>query len=179
MAMTTETLMWLFPSVFMLHEFEEIIGFRPWWDQNRNALLKRYPRVGQRLRLQYDPLSTSSFALVVAEEFVLVSVLTLLCVLFGWTSFFAGLVIAYLIHLGVHTGQFLLWRRYVPIIATSLLTAPYGICVLYVLSQRREITVSQVVIAALIATPFFFLNLIGILRLVRRFELWLHRPPLV
>jgi Protein of unknown function with HXXEE motif len=124
MAMTTETLMWLFPSVFMLHEFEEIIGFRPWWDQNRNALLKRYPRVGQRLRLQYDPLSTSSFALVVAEEFVLVSALTLLCVLFGWTSFFAGLVIAYLIHLGVHTGQFLLWRRYVPMIATSLLTAP-------------------------------------------------------
>jgi hypothetical protein len=174
--MTTATLMWLFPSVFMVHEFEEIIGFRPWWERNRAALLKRYPHTGQRFRVLYDPLSTSSFAFAVAEEFVLVSVLTFLSVLFGWTSFFAGLVIAYLIHLGVHIGQFLVWRRYVPMIATSLLTAPYGLYVLYELSQRQEITAPQTILAALIVTPIVFLNLVGVLRLARRFEQWLRRP---
>jgi hypothetical protein len=174
--MTTETLMWLLPSVFMLHEFEEIIGFRPWWERNRAELVRRFPRTGQRLSRQYDPLSTSSFALAVAEEFVLVSVLTFLSVRFGWTSFFAALVIAYLIHLGVHIGQWLLWRRYVPVIATSLLTAPYGLYVLYVLSERGEISAEQTVLAALIVTPIVFLNLVAVLRLVQRFEQWVRRP---
>jgi hypothetical protein len=177
--MTTATLMWLFPSVFILHEFEEMIGFRPWWEQNRAELRSRFPRTGQRLCRLYDPLSSSSFALAVAEEFVLVSLVTLLCVLFGWISFFAGLVIAYLIHLGVHIGQWLLWGRYVPIIATSLLTAPYGLYVLYILSQRGEITAGQTVLAALIVTPLVFLNLVGVLRLVQRFEQWLRRPAAV
>jgi hypothetical protein len=136
--MTTETLLWLFPSVFMLHEFEEIIGFRPWWERNRAELLNRFPRTGQRLRRLYDPLSTSAFAFAVAEEFVLVSVLTFLSVRFGWTALFAGLVIAYLIHLGVHIGQWLVWRRYAPMIVTSLLTAPYALYVLYALNQRSD-----------------------------------------
>jgi hypothetical protein len=172
--MTTETLMWAFPSVFMLHEFEEVIGFRPWLERNRAALLKRYPRGGQRLLQHYDALSTSSFALAAVSEFVLLSVLTFLCAIMGWTSFFAGIVIGYLVHLLVHLGQFLLWRRYVPMIATTLLTAPYGIYVLYELSYRQQITLAQTLLSAVIATVIIFLNLIGVLRLVGRFERWLR-----
>jgi Protein of unknown function with HXXEE motif len=177
--MTTETLLWLFPSVFMLHEFEEIIGFRPWWERNRAELLNRFPRTGQRLRRLYDPLSTSAFAFAVAEEFVLVSVLTFLSVRFGWTALFAGLVIAYLIHLGVHIGQWLVWRRYAPMIVTSLLTAPYALYVLYALNQRGAINAGETVLTALIVTPVVFLNLVVMLRLAQRFERWVRRPAAV
>ena len=38
-----ETLMWLLPIVFMLHDFEEIIMFKPWMNANCAALEKRLP----------------------------------------------------------------------------------------------------------------------------------------
>ena len=32
------------PLVFMLHDFEELIGAEPWLRANRAALLQRFPR---------------------------------------------------------------------------------------------------------------------------------------
>lgn len=35
----------LFPVVFMIHEYEEIIMFRHWIDRNRKEMRKRFPKV--------------------------------------------------------------------------------------------------------------------------------------
>ena len=36
-----ESVFWLFPIVFMIHEMEEIIGFRLWFEKNFD-LVKKY-----------------------------------------------------------------------------------------------------------------------------------------
>ena len=35
-----QNIFWLFPIIFMLHEIEEIIGFRIWLDKNINIVRK-------------------------------------------------------------------------------------------------------------------------------------------
>ena len=42
------------PLVFMLHDFEELIGFQPWLRANRAALLQRFPRLAPRLVAQLE-----------------------------------------------------------------------------------------------------------------------------
>jgi hypothetical protein len=44
-----ETLMWSLPIVFMFHDFEKIIMFKPWINENRVSLTKHFPKLGARL----------------------------------------------------------------------------------------------------------------------------------
>ena len=39
-----ETLMWSLPIVFMFHDFEKIIMFKPWINENRASLTKLFPK---------------------------------------------------------------------------------------------------------------------------------------
>jgi hypothetical protein len=47
-----ETLMWLLPIVFMFHDFEEIIMFKPWMNANYAALEKRLPAPAPRQHVE-------------------------------------------------------------------------------------------------------------------------------
>ncbi|WP_082022775.1 HXXEE domain-containing protein [Bacillus vallismortis] len=40
-----ESLMWVFPIIFMFHEFEEIVFFVPWIKKNKKYLLNKYSGV--------------------------------------------------------------------------------------------------------------------------------------
>ena len=71
--MKPETLIWLFPIVFMIHEFEEIIFMRWWIAKNKVHVLNKYPKLGKQVLGQFDAFSTESFSLIVAEEFLIVS----------------------------------------------------------------------------------------------------------
>lgn len=172
--MLTETILWLFPCAFMAHEFEEIIGFQPWLERNRSALLKRFPRGGRRILARYDGLSTSAFTLAVAEEFALLVALMLLTARPGWYDIFAAIVVGYLIHVLGHVGQFLLWRRYIPCIVTAVLTAPYGVYLLVTLGEHGLLHLWPSAIASLILTPLLFANIAFALWLAARFEAWLR-----
>ena len=59
---------WLFPLLFIFHDLEEIIGFMPWIERNEKLLAKKAAFI---LNTHKD-LSTEGFALAVAEEFVVV-----------------------------------------------------------------------------------------------------------
>ncbi len=123
--MKTETIMWLFPIIFMIHDFEEVIMFKPWVTKNAGFMKKRFPRLAARMLPHMEGLSTSSFALAVAGMFLIVSAVTLISVELDLYSLWAGAVIGYFIHLVIHVTQFLVVRRYVPVVVTSLVTAPY------------------------------------------------------
>ena len=38
--MQVEVNLWLFPIIFMLHEMEEIVGFRVWFEKNLDLIEK-------------------------------------------------------------------------------------------------------------------------------------------
>lgn len=42
------TPIWLFPIAFMLHDFEEIIWFEPWFQENYSKIKYRIPRPFQK-----------------------------------------------------------------------------------------------------------------------------------
>ena len=104
--MKIETIVWLLPVVFMIHDFEEIIMIPLWLEKNREEVLSRFPKLGNRILAQFGKLSGTGFIVAVLEEFVFISLLTLL-------------------HLFLHVGQFLVFRKYIPAIVTSVLSMIY------------------------------------------------------
>lgn len=120
-----------FPVVFMFHEFEELIGLTPWLSRNKNALTNRFPSLRKPLQ-KLSTLSAPAFAVAVFEEFMVVGVVTLWAVFTGGHYAWVAMFLAFSFHLLVHIAQWLVVRRYIPMIVTSVLCLPY--CV-YVLMQ--------------------------------------------
>lgn len=92
---------WLFPVIFMLHEMEEIIGFKFWLMQNGNMLKEKYPKIAK----EYEGHSTEGFALAVAEEYIICLLICVLSIITGRYGLWFGGFIAYAIHLIVHIIQ--------------------------------------------------------------------------
>lgn len=67
-------IIWLFPLLFIFHDLEEIIGFMPWIEQNEKLLEKKAAFILNT----HKSLSTEGFTLAVVEEFVVVSLISLL-----------------------------------------------------------------------------------------------------
>jgi hypothetical protein len=172
--MKTESVMWLLVVVFMIHDFEEIIMIQPWLARNAANLNKRFPKMAGKLLSQYQKLSTSSFALAVAEEFVLLSFLTYLTVERELYSVWAGILLGYFIHLLSHIGQYIVYRRYVPAIFTSLLTGIYCIWAILYLNALHPLVWNAVFLWTLITLLVLVVNLIFIHWLARRFEQYLR-----
>ena len=120
--MTIETLIWLFPIMFMIHELEEIIFMKPWIKKNAATIQKRFPFIGRRFRKATKDFSTRKFALIVAEEFIIISAVTVVSMQWGFINMFTGMLIAYSLHLFIHIVQFIIYRRYIPTIVTSLIS---------------------------------------------------------
>src|SRR5512144_2008205 len=118
--MDTKLLIALLPVVFMLHDFEEIIMFRPWLDKNRALIAQRYPRIDRVLAGHHDKLTTSAFAVAVLHQFVLLSVITFLSLGVDSYRWWFAAFMAFTLHLLVHIGQWIVFRAYVPFIVTSI-----------------------------------------------------------
>mgnify|MGYP000963931264 CR=1 FL=1 len=129
--MSTTTLIWLFPIAFMLHDFEELIGFEPWLKHHgadvRAKLEKILPAV---LLPRIDAVlgkSTAQFAVPIALIFLLTAVASFVAVEFQSYGFFLAASAAFTLHGLMHIGQAITMRRYVPALATSMLIVlPYG-----------------------------------------------------
>lgn len=129
--MTVESVMWLLPVFFMIHDFEEIIMFKPWIENNSSELRRRFPRFTARSLPIMERLSTSSFALVVLAIFVPISVLTYITVEMRLYSAWTGLMLVFFSHLILHIIQFGAYRKYVPVIITSFICCLYCAFALY------------------------------------------------
>ena len=134
--MKVETLLWLLPIVFMIHDFEEIIMIPSWMERNRAVILARFPKLGKRLLSQFGSLSGPGFSVAVLEEFILISLLTLLAVENNCYNLWTGLMLVFFLHLFMHVGQFLVFRKYIPAIVTSLLSIIYCIYALRFMSSH-------------------------------------------
>ena len=174
MLTSIETLMWLLPIAFMVHDFEEIIMTRPWYLRNEAFLKARFARLAGSIA-RTGTLSTSAFALAVAEEFVILSAVTLVCVEYGLYSVWAGFLIGFFIHLVYHIGSFLAMGRYVPYVITSVVAGIYAIYALLAINDGGYLVWSQVIVWSAIATAFIIANLIFAVILAEKFDLWLGK----
>jgi len=153
-------IIWLLPIVFMIHDFEEIIFFKPWINRNKDYLSKKFPNISKRFLPRMENLSTSAFTLAVAEEFLLLSLITVGSVLFDnyllWLAAFMG----FFVHLFVHLVQWIILRQYIPAIYTTFLALIYCAYALYEIISKNVFQVSEIVFWTIIGFVLVGVNLL-------------------
>ncbi len=163
----------LLPMVFMIHDFEEIIMFKPWLQKNREELKKRFPAFEQFLTTkQYFNLSTSGFTVAILHEFVLIALVTVLSLWYNNYYWWFGAFSVYTLHLFVHIIQWIIYKKYVPFIITTFLTLPYCIYTFFVFIDTIAMSPTQMLLWTLLGIVITILSFPSAFYLAFAFERW-------
>lgn len=111
----------LFPSIFMLHEFEEMLLFPHFMGKNQQ-LQRRF------LARAFTP---SRFNAIVCQEFILLLIVLGLSIYFESFDFYITVIIAYIYHVIGHIFQSILLQQYIPGVFSGIITAGYCTCWIY------------------------------------------------
>lgn len=168
--------MMLLPIVFMIHEYEEIIMFKSWLGNNRNELKRRFSKLERVLaRRGHFDYSTATFAIGTAHEFVLISVISLSAVWLEafqwWFAAFAG----YFIHLIVHLVQWAIYRKYIPVIITTILTLPYCVYAFVEFAKASILSPLQMLLWLVVGIILTMLSLLSAFFLMSKFQQWQNK----
>ena len=111
----------LFPSIFMLHELEEILLFPRFMDRN--------PQLQRRfLSGAFTPFRINA---IIYQEFVLLLIILGLSIYFESFDFYITIIIAYVYHVIGHIFQSIFLRQYIPGVLSGIITAVYCTCRIY------------------------------------------------
>ena len=105
----------LFPSIFMLHELEEIFLFPRF--MNRNPQLQR--------RLLSGAFTPFRINVIIYQEFILLLIVLGLSIYFESFDFYLTIIIAYIYHVIGHVFQSIFLRQYIPGVLSGIITAGY------------------------------------------------------
>lgn len=105
----------LFPSIFMLHELEEILLFPRFMD--RNPQLQR--------RLLSGAFTSFRINEIIYQEFILLLIILGLSIYFESFDFYLTIIIAYIYHVIGHVFQSIFLKQYIPGVLSGIITAGY------------------------------------------------------
>ena len=176
--MDIKLLIALLPAVFMLHDFEEIIMFEPWLKKNREEIRRRFPSLDKILSRSHDRLSTPAFAVAVMHEFLIIAVITYLSLYFDSYAWWFGAFAAFSLHLFVHIGQWIIFRKYVPFVVTSILTLPYCGYTFVQFLQVTNLSVGQMIFWMVVGVALTVVSFFPVFYLAGRFEDWKNQKYL-
>ena len=117
--MTSVQFYFLFPSLFMLHELEEIV----WMPSFVKKISIQYPN--NRILTYYTPFA---FNAIVLEHFLILLLSLFLSYQFSNYTIYATIVIAYIYHVLGHLVQTIVIQKYVPGLLTGILTSGFTLC---------------------------------------------------
>ncbi|MDR7002375.1 hypothetical protein J2Y67_004897 [Neobacillus niacini] len=158
----TVLLIWLFPIIFGIHDFEEIIVVEKWVSKNMDDLINILPQRASTFFEKNFAKKTNQFSLVVYVEFILISLATILVFLNGFHEWYKwlylGLFAGFFLHSFTHIGQSLFLKRYTPGVITSILfIIPYGVWFYYVFLENNILIVQDIWISIPIGVLLFAL----------------------
>lgn len=165
-----KTIVWLLPIVFMLHDFEEIIFFKSWITKNKENLSKKFPKLSKRFFARFENLSVQGFTLAVAEEFILLSVITFLSIIFESYLLWLGIFMGFFIHLLVHLIQWIVFRKYIPAIYTSIISLIYCAYSLDFILSNNLFEIKDIIIWTFIGFGIVIVNLLFAHKLAELFD---------
>lgn len=160
MTSNLSTIVWLFPIVFMLHEFEEIIFFKYWIKRNKGYLLKRFPKLASRFMPRIENMSVPAFTVAVTEEFILLSVITIISVMLDSYLLWLGIFMGFFVHLLAHVIQWIIIRRYIPAICTTFISLVYCTLSLRYILINNLFEIKDIIIWTLIGLGIVSVNLL-------------------
>ena len=115
--MSTLQFYFLFPSLFMLHELEEII----WMPSFVKKISAQFPDI--RFLSYYTPFA---FNAIVMEQLLLLLITLYLSYQFNNYTIYTTIVIAYIYHVFGHLIQTIVLRKYVPGLLTGIFTSLFS-----------------------------------------------------
>lgn len=145
----------LFPSIFMIHEFEEIIWLVNWAKVNISLLPKN-----EKLRKIVNNLNTNGFAFIVFYEFIIVVLLCLFVVYYSAYNLLVAMMLAYILHSIIHLVQSIIVKKYIPALGTAILTSIYAAFIIYKTHNVYDLEYSLIGILTIIITVVVYLNLL-------------------
>jgi len=154
----------------MIHDFEEIIFFKLWLNKNREHLRDKFPKISKRFLLRLSNLSTSAFALAVAEEFLLLSLITSGSVFFDRYELWLAVFMGFFVHLWIHLAQWIILKRYIPAIWTTFFALIYCNYALYEIIVNNIFQISEIVFWTIIGVGLVGVNLIFAHKLAEMFD---------
>lgn len=171
--MDIEILIALLPAVFMLHDLEELIFMQPWLLKNDEELKIRFPNLYNRIvKKVHKRMSTSAFGVSIGLIFLALSVTTILSLLTGNYSLWLGVFMIFFLHLFVHIAQWIIYKKYVPVIISSILCLPYCVYTFKSFIEYTNMHATEIISNTLIAFPIVLLVLFTALRAGASFEKW-------
>ena len=153
----------LFPIIFMLHEMEEIIGFRIWLDKNRDIVSKY-----NKLSILYQNFSNEGFSIAVLEEYLLCIIITCISIFFKTYIVWIGAFIAFSLHLLVHILQSIIIKRYIPALASSIILLPISIFLISKAIYTFKYTFFSIVISSVLCVIAMLFNLIFVHKIMKK-----------
>lgn len=155
-----QTLIWLFPIMFVIHDFEEIIMVETWMKKNSDIIYERLPKkIADRVIKQFS-MTTAQFAVAVLVIFLFVSSSTIMANQYviqrSLTNiyFFTIITLTFFLHAFTHIGQSIFLRSFTPGSLTSMIIIiPYSL-VLYNSLLLNEVLTWKIIFACL---PFVLL----------------------
>ena len=166
MSIETDSLIWLFPIMFMLHDFEELLLFEPWLKKNADEIRARIKdRFPAFLVKQIDAVlikSTIELVLPISLIFGMTFVSSFLAVEYNAYGFFLLASGAFFLHGFMHVGQAIVLRRYIPAVFSSvLIVIPYGLVLYQRLTEEGIVDMQGLLIyflcAVTLVIPFILI----------------------
>ena len=158
-----QNIFWLFPIIFMLHEMEEIIGFRIWLDKNRDIVSKY-----NKLSILYQNFSNEGFSIAVLEEYLLCIIITCISIFFKTYIVWIGAFIAFSLHLLVHILQSIIIKRYISSLASSIILLPISIFLISKAIYTFKYTFFSIVISSVLCVIAMLFNLIFVHKIIKK-----------
>ena len=159
------SVLWLFPILFMFHDFEEILTVEKWTKQNKEQVLAVLPKSIRKYFYSSFQMTTVQFANDVFWIFLTITTATCLAVIFSFYYIFLMLLFIFFAHVFTHLGQAFYLRKYTPGVITSIiLVLPYSSYTYYRLLKEQVISGTDILwstIGAFIIVPILFLFLVN------------------
>lgn len=149
----------ILPILFIFHDFEEIIFSRVWLDHHKEEICLKFPFMKRALNM-FGNLNTPAFSLAVLEEFIIISVFTIIALAFNETDLWYICFLTFSIHLLMHIIQSIAIRGYIPAVVTSVICLPYSIYTLLLIHEEGIYNLTESIIYSLIGIIFFGANLL-------------------
>lgn len=170
--MSLDFLSFILLSLFMIHEFDEIILVKPWIKQNQD-----HPAYQKELfiagKSSYP--STESLSLMIAEEFVLAFLLLLVAIFCHFSELALAVTICHALHLLGHVSQVIQFRSWVPGGLTAVLTFPILLVVLAVYLSQNSVSWTLLILLSILAMLALLSNLLFLHKRAPKIHAWIYR----
>lgn len=170
--MSLDFLSFILLSLFMIHEFDEIILVKPWIKQNQD-----HPAYQKELfiagKSSYP--STESLSLMIAEEFVLAFLLLLVAIFCHFSELALAVTICHALHLLGHVSQVIQFRSWVPGGLTAVLTFPILLVVLAVYLSQNSVSWTLLILLSILVMLALLSNLLFLHKRAPKIHAWIYR----